>query len=215
MAKAKRKYNDTFLNYGFTFIEKGGEQLPECVICFKTLSNSSMKGYQLKQHLTNTHPQFSSKTKSFFKIKATNLKKMKLNSTVEFQIHSKAIVTASYAVSLQVAKTKKPHNIAEILIKPCIEECAGILLGKSAKSKIKQISLSNDTVKSLIADMACDIKSQLIENSKASPAFGIQLDESVDSANKSELMVFVRYNRNKNYRGRLPFLPLIGNNDKD
>ena len=46
-------------------------------------------------------------------------------------------MTESYAVSLQVAKTKKPHNIAEILIKPCLEECAGVLLGKSAKIKKK------------------------------------------------------------------------------
>ena len=45
--------------------------------------------------------------------------------------------------------------------------------------------------------MACDIKFQLIENIKASPAFGIQLHESVDSANFSQLMVFVRYIHNK------------------
>jgi len=106
-------------------------------------------------------------------------------------------VTASYAISLQVAKTKKPHNIAETLITPCLVECAGILLGEGAKSKEKQVSLSNDTVKSRIADIACDIKSQLIENINASPVFGIQLDESVDSANFSQLMVFVRYIHNK------------------
>ena len=45
---AKRKYNDIFLDYGFTFIEKEDEQLPQCVICFKTLSNAFMKTYQLK-----------------------------------------------------------------------------------------------------------------------------------------------------------------------
>ena len=41
--------------------------------------------------------------------------------------------------------------------------------------------------------MASDIKSQLIAKIKASPVFGIQLDESVDIANLSQLMVFVRY----------------------
>ena len=106
-------------------------------------------------------------------------------------------MTESYAVSLKIAKTKKPHNIAEILIKPCLEECAGVLLGESAKSKKKQISWSNDTIKSRIANTFCDIKSQLIENIRASPVFGIQPDESVDSANMSELMVFVRYINNK------------------
>jgi len=60
-------------------------------------------------------------------------------------------------------------------------------LGEGAKSKAKQVSLSNDTVKSRIVDMACYIKSQLIENINASPVFGVQLDESVDSANFSQL----------------------------
>ena len=194
---AKRKYNDTFLDYGFTFIEKGDEQLPQCVICFKTLSNASMKTYQLKQHLSNIQRQFSGKNRSFFEMKVSSLKKMKMNSAGQFQTQSNAILTASYVVSLQVAKAKKPHNIAETLIKPCLVECAGILFGESAKSKINKVSLSNNTVKSRIADMACDIKSQLIENNKASPVFGIQLDESVDCANLSQLMVFVRYIRNK------------------
>ena len=45
--------------------------------------------------------------------------------------------------------------------------------------------------------MTCDIKSELNENIKASPVFGIQLDDSVDSANMSESMVFVRYIHNK------------------
>ena len=44
--------------------------------------------------------------------------------------------------------------------------------------------------------MACDIKSQLIEKIKASPVFKIQLDESVDCANLSQL-VFVCYIRNQ------------------
>ena len=40
-------------------------------------------------------------------------------------------MTASYAFSLQLPKTKKTHNIAETLIKSCLEECPGVLLGES------------------------------------------------------------------------------------
>jgi len=129
MAKAKRKYIDTFLDYGFTFIERGDEQSPECVIRFKTLSNVSMNAYQLKQHLSNTHPQFTDKNRSFFEMKAFSFKKMKLDSAGQFQTHSNATVTAFYAVSFQVAKTKKAHNIPETLIKPSLVDFAGILLG--------------------------------------------------------------------------------------
>ena len=116
---------------------------------------------------------------------------MKMDSAGQFQTQLNAIVNTSYAVFLQVAMAEKPHNIAETLIKPCLVQCTGILLGKSAKLKIKKVSLSNNTVKSCIADMACYIKSQLIENIKALPVFGIQLDELIDYAKLSQLIVFV------------------------
>jgi len=45
-------------------------------------------------------------------------------------------------------------------MKPCLVECAGILLGEGAKSTVKQVSLSNVTVTSRIADMSCDVKSE-------------------------------------------------------
>ena len=48
---AKRKYNDSYLDYGFTFVERRDEQLPQYVVCHKTLFNASMKPHQLKQQL--------------------------------------------------------------------------------------------------------------------------------------------------------------------
>ena len=48
---AKRKYNDSYLDYGFTFVERRDEQLAQCVACHKTLSKASIKPHQLKQHV--------------------------------------------------------------------------------------------------------------------------------------------------------------------
>ena len=45
----------------------------------------------------------------------------------------------------------------------------------------------------VICDMSCNIKSQLLAKVKASPVFAIQLDESVDVENLSQLLVFVRF----------------------
>ena len=92
-----------------------------------------------------------------------------------------------------MAKVKKPHNVGETPTKPCLVACADILLGESAVAKMKQVCLSNNTVKNCIDDMASDIKSQIIAKIKVSPVFGIQLNESIDIANLSQLMVFVRY----------------------
>ena len=87
MAKGERKYNNAYLDYGFTFIERGDEQLPQCVICFKTLSNASMKAYQLNQHLSNIHTQFTYKNRSFFEMKAFSLKKMKMAVQNNFRLN--------------------------------------------------------------------------------------------------------------------------------
>ena len=136
----KRKYDDNYLDHDFTSLEGRDEQLPQCVICHKTLSKDSLKPHQLKKHLSNVHPEFFGKERQFFELKANYLKKMRMDQSGKFQTESKAIVHASYAVSLLVAKAKKPQNIGETLIKPCLVSCVGVLLGESARSKMKQVS---------------------------------------------------------------------------
>jgi len=54
------------------------------------------------------------------------LKKIKLDSIGQFQTHSKAIVAASYTVSLHVAKTKKIHNICEMYLEALLVSWASV-----------------------------------------------------------------------------------------
>ena len=70
---------------------------------------------------------------------------------------------------------------------------ARLVLNEGSYNKIKEISLSNNTVQRRIQEMAIDIKEQVIEKINASPFFAIQLDESTDVAQCSQLMVFARY----------------------
>ena len=71
---------------------------------------------------------------------------------------------------------------------------AKIVLDKTAAKKLEQVPLSNDTIRSRIADMSADILEQVVEDLKMSPAkFSLQLDESTDVANCCQLLVFVRY----------------------
>ena len=126
----------------------------------KTFSNSTMKPASLKQHLANVHPSMMSKNRSFFESKLSSLKRQKLDQTEMFwRTNKAAAVHASYAIALHVAKTKKPHNIGETLLKPCILESAELVLGEKASQTMKQISLSNDTIKSRIHEMSDNIKS--------------------------------------------------------
>jgi len=55
-------------------------------------------------------------------------------------------VEASYVVALRIAKAKKSWDFAE-LVQPCLRNCAKIVLDDGACNTIKQVSLSNNTIK--------------------------------------------------------------------
>ena len=148
------------MDFGFTFLIEDDLQIPQCVVCMKTFSNSSMKPASLKQHLANAHPSMMSKNRSFFESKLSSLKRQKLEQTGMFWRTNKAAVHASYAIALHVAKTKKPHTIGETLLKLCILESVKLVLGEKASQTMKQISLSNDTIKSRIHEMSDNTKSK-------------------------------------------------------
>ena len=81
MSQKKRKYQDYYLSFGFTYVIKDGLQVPQCVLCMKTFSKSTMKRGPLKQHLENAPPSMKVKNLSFFELKLSNLKKQKLDRT--------------------------------------------------------------------------------------------------------------------------------------
>ncbi|KAL1463829.1 hypothetical protein WDU94_015538 [Cyamophila willieti] len=67
------------------------------------------------------------------------------------------------------------------------------MLGEDSKTKLQQISLSNDTVKNGIEKMSCDVEEQLIDKIKKAPYFALQCDETTDVSQYSQLLVFVRF----------------------
>ncbi|XP_067940279.1 protein FAM200C-like [Watersipora subatra] len=193
MSKAKKRtYNESYLEYGFSYLMKNGLQLPQCVICLKTFLNDSMKPFQLKQHLQKIHPTLAEKDLDYFQSKERQVKRSRLDANGDLYAHSNVLITASYAVSYSIAQCKKPHTIGETLIKPCMLDCASIVLGKSAEQKFQDLPLSNNTVKRHIDDIAADIE-KVVAKIKASPFWAIQLDESTDVASLSQLLVYGRY----------------------
>ncbi|CDQ89772.1 unnamed protein product [Oncorhynchus mykiss] len=71
---------------------------------------------------------------------------------------------------------------------------ANIMLRKEAEAEVKlsQIPLSNDTISDRIEDMSKDILAQVVADLLSSPAkFSLQLDETTDVSNLSQLAVFI------------------------
>lgn len=194
MSGKKRKYIEEYLQYGFTDATINGQVVPKCVICLETLSNDALRPSRLQRHLQTKHPGLQDKPLAFFQTKKESFKKMKIVGEENFRQSSSAeVVEASFEIAHMIARAKKPHNIGETLIKPCMLKAASLVLGEMSSKKLAKVSLSDSTMKTRIDELAEDIEFQVLEKVRASPFFAIQCDETTDVANMSQLMVYVRF----------------------
>ncbi|GBM02917.1 hypothetical protein AVEN_269842-1 [Araneus ventricosus] len=69
--KKLRKYQEEFINYGFTYCVVNGEEHP---LCKDKLANESMKPAKLKRHFETKHKDLVNKSETFFKKRAESMK---------------------------------------------------------------------------------------------------------------------------------------------
>lgn len=96
-------------------------------------------------------------------------------------------------IAHEIAKCKKPFNIAETLVKPCLIAVADEMFGVGANAKIESIPLSRRTITRRVDAIAVDIEQQMCAQIKQSGIFALQFDESTDVANEAILLGFARY----------------------
>lgn len=70
-------------------------------------------------------------------------------------------------------------------MKPCLLSACKIVLNEESCAEIAKISMSNDTVKCRIDEMAQALKNQIIEKLSKSPFFSLQCDEITDISKNS------------------------------
>lgn len=100
-------------------------------------------------------------------------------------------MTVSYEVLRLIATSGKPHTIGLIL--PAAKQMVSIMQGDNAVKQLNLISLSNNTVKRRIDDMAENVFQQLICRVRTSRFYAIQIDESTDIVGMVNLLAFVTY----------------------
>ncbi|XP_064420082.1 zinc finger BED domain-containing protein 5-like [Latimeria chalumnae] len=189
----RRKYDEKYIEMGFTWTGAGEYPQPQCVLCGEVLSNNSLKPSLLCRHLETKHEQHKDKPPEFFKRTWAQLmasKKVLHSAAADDNIKA---LEASYLVSYRVAKSGKPHTIAEELLLPAAADIVSTMLGEKAQKLIQLVPLSNNTVSRRIDDMANDVLTQLVNRVISSQYFALQLDESTDVAGLAHLLVYVRY----------------------
>ncbi|XP_042203602.1 protein ZBED8-like [Homarus americanus] len=191
----KRKYNEAYLSFGFTFIaERDRTQKPQCFLCGKVLANGSMKPTKLKEHLMSVHPENASGSVDLFRAKKARFEKAGTLPKLGFAPTQKPCLEASYKVAYRIAKQKKPHTFGETLVKPCALEMVELVCGLEQRKKIAAVPLSNDVIHSRIVDISSNILKQVMEELAATSfLFSMQLNETTDVSQCSQLLVFVRY----------------------
>lgn len=87
------------------------------------------------------------------------LKNIQLGSSGIQDRKFQAAVEASYYVAYKVSEQQKCHTIAENLSMPCAYEMVSKVCGEDQAKKLSVISLSNNTIRRRVDDMASDILS--------------------------------------------------------
>jgi hypothetical protein len=136
--RKNRKYDDSYLDFGFTSTEVDGEERPQCVPCMKLLASECMLPCKLKRHLETTRSSVVSKFRYCYSRKLKELNEQKGSFYKQASIPSNALL-ASYKVAHRIAKCKMLHTIAKELILPAAVDMVNIMIGESAGKLLLEV----------------------------------------------------------------------------
>jgi hypothetical protein len=172
----------------FSFTEKNGVHLAQCIQRHAVLRNDAMRPGRLERHLDTNHKRLKDKPREFFGARLQCLKRMKLDTTGAFHQNTAKLVEESYELSLLIANAKEAHTIGETLVKSCRLTASNIVLVPKAR-KCYQISLSDNTVRRRIDELPEDIARQDSEKIKAF-FFAIPCDDTTNEAQCCQLLIY-------------------------
>ncbi|KAK3890640.1 hypothetical protein Pcinc_005435 [Petrolisthes cinctipes] len=190
-----RKWSDEYVKYCLTALldDNGGPDRAQRMTCHFIICNSNLKPARLREHQLK-HPT-AEHEQSLEALQANRARYDKKGTLPQlgFKPMQKPILQASYEVSYQCIRAKASHSAPENLVKPCTIRMVELILGTEAAKKMKGVSLSNNVIGGRVVDMSCDILDQIVEEIQASPTrISLQLDESTDVSNMSQLIVYTR-----------------------
>jgi hypothetical protein len=167
--------------------------LPQCLICLQVVSVS--KEFNVKRHYETLHKNKYDKYSGEARTALCSDLKAKLQKQKQSLLRPTTVQTsslvASYSVSLELAKSKKPFSDGEIIKRCAIKMALAFGEDKTAKS-FETVSLSHQTVARRISDMNEHVSTKLASAVGNCTYFSLALDESTDVTDMSQLMIFVK-----------------------
>lgn len=205
VADENRVFNSSW-EFDYCFIMP--KDKPICLICHSSISVA--KKANLQRHFTTMHGDFEKNYPSGTKVREDKIIALKRNLTGQqssfrrMMKSSDCVCEASMHISWVLAKKQKPLSDGE-MIKECFQKCAESLFSDfhnktEIKKQISNLSLSHQTVARRVELLSRNVLSQLRNDLKNASGFSLALDESADISDTEQLMVYVRFDVNDEFK---------------
>lgn len=112
------------------------------LLCMKVLAPECMVPSKLKHRLESNYKHTIGRPRDFCAIKSKELKQEKSMFFRNSSIPNNALIS-SYKVIYRIAKSKKPHTIAEELILQTAVVMVNVMLGECAGKLLSKVPMSN------------------------------------------------------------------------
>lgn len=165
---------------------------PKCLVCLQNVA--VMKEYNLNRHYSQHKDKYQKYTGE---ARAAIIADLKGKLNRQQALFTKATTVqesslkASYLVSLELAKAKKPLSDGEI-VKQCAIQMAKAFGDDNMANKFDAVSLSRRTVTRRIFDIQSHVEGKLKQVMKDCVYFSLALDESTDVTDVSQLLIYTR-----------------------
>ena len=184
----------------FAFFLPPSSTRPLCLICQESVA--AIKLSNVKRHYESKHKHFEETFPQNSEIRTTKLNALKASYQSSNRILHTSVTKqqkasqCSFRVAWVLAKHMKPFTDSEVVKECMIDVMDTLLEGKEKdemKTKIQQIPLSDSTACRRTEMLADDVAKQLCDGIKNAECISLAVDESTDTNDKAQLMIFVRY----------------------
>ncbi|KAL7980021.1 hypothetical protein Chor_001289 [Crotalus horridus] len=182
----------------YCFMDVNGKSV--CLICSSTVAVA--KKHNVQRHFERNHGTFAKNYPLDSELRKMKVKEMKSKFASQLTVYTKPVVhsknttIASFKIASLLVKRNKPFEDGELLKEVFLTAADSIFEGFSNKKEImtaiQKLQLSGNTVSRRIQSISNDLEYQLQSDLQKCLWFSLQLDESTDITDTSQLAMIVR-----------------------